>query len=419
MNVPIADALSRITPQDGPTVGELPRIDIHHITRKLPASPMKLEQIRQETERDPTLSLLKETVFKGWPEKRSQCPTTLHDYWNFREEVTIEDGILLKLDRIIIPTNLRADILNTIHQGHLGQEKCLLRARTAVFWPGISKDIKERCERCEPCQKYQRQNQKEPILQADPPSYPWQRLSSDLFDYKGNQYLLVADQYSKFPIIRRLTSTTSATIINHLKSIMSEHGIPEELITDNGPQYSSREFKEFVTNFGINHTTSSPHYPQSNGFAERMVQTVKNILKKSDEQGDDPYLAILAYRTTPIDHQLKSPAELLNGRKFKTTLPQAQRASLKSNGDNVKGQLYHRQQIQRYHYDRTAGRELEQLRQGDPVRIFDQHSHSWQPGTVVKPAQQPRSYILRNDNTEAVYRRTRTHLRPSYNATTE
>ncbi|XP_048577115.1 uncharacterized protein K02A2.6 [Nematostella vectensis] len=254
----------------------------------------------------------------------------LYDYWNFREELTIEDGLVLKGERIVIKPTLRPEILDTLHKGHLGQEKCLLRARTTVFWPGITKDVVNLVKTCESCQKHQRHNQKQPILQLEPPSYPWQKVSSDLFDYKGKTYLLVADQYSKFPIFRKLGSavgsTTSLVVINHLKSIFSEHGIPAQLLSDGGPQYSSKEFEDFVTTYGIEHTLSSPHYAQSNDFGERMVQTVKQILTKCEEKNEDPYLGLLPYRTTPVDHNLKSPAELLTNRKFRTTLPMAQRA---------------------------------------------------------------------------------------------
>ncbi|XP_020621537.1 uncharacterized protein K02A2.6-like [Orbicella faveolata] len=119
----------------------------------------------------------------------------------------------------------------------------------------------------------------------------------------------------------KLNSTTSAAIINHLKSIYAEYGTPESLVTDNGPQYSSREFAAFCNHWGINHITSSPLYPKRNGFIERMVQTVKNLLKKSDAAGQDPYLALLSYRTTPIDRNLPSPAKVLSQRDYRTQLP--------------------------------------------------------------------------------------------------
>ena len=150
-DVPIADALSRVSPQPAPSSSQL---------------------------------------FGGWPQKREECPRSLHDYWNFREELTIEDGLVLKGDRILIPPTLSPEVLNIIHQGHLGQEKCLLRARTSVFWPGITKEIINQVNQCDPCQKYQRKAEKEPILQPEPPNQAWERLSSDLFEFKGQQYLI-------------------------------------------------------------------------------------------------------------------------------------------------------------------------------------------------------------------------------------
>ena len=162
-----------------------------------------------------------------------------------------------------------------------------------------------------------------------PSSYPWQRLNSNLFEFKSHEYLILSDQYSKFPVIRKLTSTSPQAIVTHLKSIFAEHGIPAQPVTDNGPQYSSQEFKDFTESYGIeHHLTSSHHYPQPNGSSELMVQTAKNILTKCDEEGGDPYLALLSCTVTPIDHHLKSPAELVTDRRFRTLLPGSNRASL-------------------------------------------------------------------------------------------
>ena len=111
----------------------------------------------------------------------------------------------------------------------------------------------------------------------EPPCYPWQTLSSDLFEFKENQYLRISDKYRKFLIVRKLTSTTSCAIINHLKSSFALHGIPERLTTGNAPKYASEEFCDFMQTYEVEHVTSSPMYPQSNGSAERMVQTVEYI----------------------------------------------------------------------------------------------------------------------------------------------
>ncbi|XP_028417641.1 uncharacterized protein K02A2.6-like [Dendronephthya gigantea] len=262
-----------------------------------------------------------------------------------------------------------------------GQEKCLLRARAVVFWPEITKDIIQVVEGCDACQKHQHKQQKQNILQPEPPCYPWQILNSDLFEYKGNSYLLLSDEYSKFPIVWKLNGTSSYAIINYLKSIFAEYGIPEKLVTDNGPQYASREFQQFAIVYGFQHTTSSPMYPQSNGSSERMVQTVKSILKKCDKDGTDPYLGLLAYRSSPVSHQLKSLSELLNSRKLRTTLPIAMRACVNDNTSITKSELHRRQEQQALYYNRTAGPTLKPFSEGEPVNIYDHHSKTYHSRT--------------------------------------
>ena len=159
-------------------------------------------------------------------------------------------------------------MLNIIHQGHVDQEKCLLGARTSILSPGLTKDVINLVKESDPCQRHQHQQQKQPVLQMEPPSYPWQRLNSDLFEFKGHEYLLLSDQCSKFPVIRKLTSMSSQASVTHLKSTFAEHDIPAQLVTDNGPLYSSKEFKDFRESYGIEHLTSSPHYPQANRSSE-------------------------------------------------------------------------------------------------------------------------------------------------------
>ena len=121
------------------------------------------------------------------------------------------------------------------------------------------------------------------------PEYPWQVVGTDLFEINGIHYLLTADYFSSYPEVIQLTSTTSAAVIRALKSVFSQHGIPETVRSDNGPQYSSQEFARFANSYEFNHTTNSPRFPQSNGQVERTVQTVKRLLKRSN----DPYLALL------------------------------------------------------------------------------------------------------------------------------
>ena len=142
------------------------------------------------------------------------------------------------------------------------------------------------------------------ILQL--PEYPWQVVGTDLFEIDGTPYVLTVDYFSRYPEVIQLTSTTSAAVIRALKSVFSRHGIPE---TVHGPQYSSQEFARFASSYEFKHITSSPRFPQRNGQVERTVQTVKRLLKRSN----DPYLALLSYRATPLPWCDLSPAQLSLG----------------------------------------------------------------------------------------------------------
>ena len=138
------------------------------------------------------------------------------------------------------------------------------------------------------------------------------------FVLRGVNYLIIVDYFSRFPEVIRLSSTTASAVIQALKSVFSRHGIPETVISDNGTQYSSHQFREFASEYDFCHITSSPYYPQSNGLAERSVKTVKQLISKSK----DLYLSLLSYRTTSFPWCGYSPAELSMDRKLRTTIPQ-------------------------------------------------------------------------------------------------
>lgn len=116
-------------------------------------------------------------------------------------------------------------------------------------------------------------------------------------------------------------STTSSSVIVHIKSVFARHGVPDEVMSDNGPQFHCKEFTEFAKQWGFMHTVSSPLFPQSNGLAERSVQTVKRLLKKALAEGRDPYHSLFILRTTPVESIGGSPAQLLMGRRLKSNLP--------------------------------------------------------------------------------------------------
>ena len=403
-DIPLADALSRVNPCE---TGIIPGLDIsvHELHDHINASPTRIEQLREETDKDSELHALREIIHVGWPNQRIDCPEQLKEYWNYRDELAIADGIILKGTRFIVPKSLQGDVLKQLHYAHQGVEKCRLRAKASVFWKGINEDIERTVGLCPTCQRHQNAPSKEPLMPMDIPPHQWHTLGSDLFYLDGQDYLLIADYYSKFPIVRKLTQTSSRNIIAQLKGIFEEQGIPRKLISDNGPQYTSQEFQHFTAEWKFEHVTSSPYYPQSNGFIERMVQTVKQTLTKAKETGSDPHMAMLCLRTTPIDHNTAAPCELLNGRRYQSNVPAM---SSLNTGTGYKATLQQSQDKCKTYYD-AHSKALPPLHVQEDVRVFDQHTKTWNPGKVVGIAPTPRSYHV--STTNGVYRRNRRHIR--------
>ena len=149
---------------------------------------------------------------------------------------------------------------------------------------------------------------------------------------------------------------------------MARHGIPDRLISDNGPQFSSGEFQRFAKQYEFEHVTSSPGYPQSNGKSENAVKTVERIMHKALESGSDPYLGFLDFRNTPTEGMSTSPAQRLFGRRTKTLLPTSSRLLKPRDADFTAQLLQNRKEKQAYYYNRNV-KELKQLRRGDSVRI--------------------------------------------------
>ena len=206
-------------------------------------------------------------------------------------------------------------MLKLIHVSHEGIVKCKQRGRDILFRPGMSSQIEEKVSQCSLCAQFQRAQPREAMIIQDLADRMWSKVGTDLFEYNGVHYMLCVDYYSKWIEVAKLDNLTSGNIICHLKSQFARYGIPDELLSDNGPQYASSASTDFRKSYGFVHTTSSPHFPQTNGEAERAVQTIKNLLKKAK----DPYKGLLNHINTPLDGINLSPAQLLMGRRLKTS----------------------------------------------------------------------------------------------------
>jgi hypothetical protein len=210
----MADTLSRAylttpTPEDQDFCDEM-EVMVHTIVTNIPMAAKGMQDIGEAAARDPDMQKLKSIIIDGWPHHKANTDPELAHYWAIREELCIAEGLVLYGNRIVIPASLRGGMLHLLHESHQGTEKSKARARTIMYWPGISRAIEEKVARCPVCLHHLSQNTKEPLKQHQVPELPWQNVASDIMYYKGKDYLIVVDMFSKYAEIMNLTSKTAA-----------------------------------------------------------------------------------------------------------------------------------------------------------------------------------------------------------------
>ena len=251
----IADALSRVCPlqSNNPEIKDsiIDVIPLHHITQTAPISKTRQQEFRLATQSDPTLCSLAKTVHEGWPQSRKDCPEQLLDFWSFRQEISEEDGLLYKNQRLIVPHSERLETLKVLHLWHYAVDKMQLRALETVHWPGINKDILKQYQSCKTCIKHSKSQRSEPLQSHSTPELPWHTVATDLFETKNSKYLLLVDYYSRFPVLCKLGSTTFRVLVQEMKAVFTELGVPNVIVSDGGPQYTSVEFKDFTKQWQI------------------------------------------------------------------------------------------------------------------------------------------------------------------------
>ena len=269
--------------------------------------------------------MLKELIIQGWPKVIKLCPLPLHSYWNYRDELSIVDGIVVKGSRIIIPTKYQPELLSLLHDdSHLGIDKCIQCAKGSIYWQSIIENIKSIINKCEKCLAHCRHNHKELYIPIDIPIVAWKTVATDLFMFQDKTYILIIDLFSHFPVVRQLCGESIKLVLDALKDIFSNFGIPESIISNNGQCYKSQEFNTFCAKFEINHITGASYNHQANSIAERMIQTIKQLMVKNQS---NTWLALLILKSTPMNGIDRSPAELLCNRHFRTNIPMIQHAS--------------------------------------------------------------------------------------------
>ena len=384
-----ADALSRLPLPVQPSVKQPPP-EIVLLVDHLDNSPVTAHQIKEYTRKDPQLAPIVQFVQQGWP---SVCPDPdkFAPFFEKKAELSIYEGCLLWGTRVIVPHACRDTVLTELHEGHPGVTRMKGLSRMYVWWPGITKDIERTVQQCSACQLHQSTPSVAPLHPWSWPTRPWARLHLDYAGpIQGKMILVMVDAHSKWIEAICTPNATSTAVIEELRTIFAQFGIPETVVTDNGTCFVSAEIEAFFKSNGIKHLTSAPYHPASNGLAERAVQTVKKGLRKIIHGTMRTRLAqvLLTYRLTPQSTTGISPSELLLGHR-----PRSRLDLLKP---NTAERVERNQMKQKEKHDlRSRERNFEA---GDDVFVRNyHHGDKWLPGTVEQKTG-PVSYRVRLAN---------------------
>lgn len=376
------------------------------ITSEIQNSKSRMEEIRSASKEDAILQLVTKYVLSGWPENSKVVEPEVIPYYGFKDELTSEDGLVFKGDRVVIPKKLRPSVMKNIHSTHIGIEGCLRRAREYVYWPRMNAELKDYMAKCDICNTFRSEQPKEPMVSTEVPSRAWSTVSTDLFELNKEHFIIIVDHYSNYFEYDRLRETTTAYVVTSLKKIFSRFGIPEKVISDNGPQYASSEFRKFAKEWGFDHRTSSPGYPQSNGKAENAVKTCKLLMKKALEGKVDFFKSLIDWRNTPSAEIGLSPAQRMFGRRIRTMMPAKNCLLLPMELPDVQNQIVQSKVKQKAYYDRGS-KPLKDLKCGDVVRMRLPGQKKWTKGEILRK-RGGRSYDVSIHGD--VYRRNRRQL---------
>lgn len=405
-NNTIADLLSRLPLKDK-HVSELEKVsnrisEIHYTVIENAALTQK--HIANKSFSDLELQKVTSYVKRGWPEL-SSLPINLHTYHSKRDELQIEEGMLLWHDRIVVPTCLRKQILHRLHETHPGALTMKNIAKSTVWWPNCNKDIEDFVDACDTCQKLRYNIKETPLSLWSLPDHQWDRIHIDYTGpYHGKMWFVVIDAYSRWMEIFPMCSATSESSIKALRTLFARYGLPSSIVSDNASIFTSENFKQFVKLNGIHLILTTPYHSRSNGIVERAIKTFKFRYGKSADQFKDPehrlQAMLFVYRNSTHSSTGRTPSEMFLGRNTRTflhTLLPDKRAY--ADRKSLKMKLYH-----------DRGLEERTFEKGDAVWFKRKNDKEWSPA-VIEERTGDLSYRARTSK-ETNVRLHADHLRP-------
>ena len=341
------------------------------------ALPVSFRDIQKATRCDRLLGKVLTYTQTGWP---NQVPEELKPYKSRATEIGIESGCLMWGIRVIVPETLHTRVLKSLHKNHPGITRMKAIARSYFWWHGLDKAIEDLAKSCTACQATQASPAVAPLHPWVWPDTPWKRIHVDFGGpFMGKIFFIIVDAHSKWPEVVTMSATTSRHTIDALRSVFAHFGLPEQLVSDNGPQFTSDEFAQFMKDCGTKHILCSPYHPSSNGLAERFVQTFKRAMRAGEQ--DEPSIHrrlsdfLLSYRATPHTTTSTSPSELFLQRKLRTQFDLLK--------PSVKEAVESHQAAQKANHDKHS--KDCSFCNGTPVMVKDfRYANQWIPGTIVE-----------------------------------
>ncbi|XP_046640190.1 uncharacterized protein K02A2.6-like [Daphnia pulicaria] len=375
-----------------------------------------LEKLKIAASNDASYSALIQAIETRFTTRRDLMAPAAHQFWKIRDELSVDDGLVLFGCRIVIPQNYRRDVLLNLHAAHQGIVRMKRRARQTVYWPGLSNDIVAFVDNCQVCQELQPSQQQEPLLRDALPERVFEEVSADLFESGRLHVLVYTDRLSGWPVIHRWYHAPSAReLIQAITENFVDLGVPIRIRTDGGPQFGAGAFQQALQKWGVVWGNSSPYYAQSNGHAEAAVDAMKRLVLKIAPAGDltsDAFMqGLLEFRNTPRENGM-SPAEMVFGSQLRSILP-AHRTSFAPRWKDIMNARDRQQALDggvKKRYDERA-RPLSPLTIGSHVRIQDPHSLLWDRAGQIVSIGKYRSYRVKFASGSVLWRNRR-HLRP-------
>lgn len=292
---------------------------------------MTLTEIKTETLRDPILQEVSTLIRDNTWHKidKSRHADTLKQFRQVSSELTTShtSDIILRGTRIIIPTALQDRVLQLAHEGHQGIVKTKALLRTKVWFPDIDRKAEAVVRSCLACQANTPVAYTEPLKMSVLPEAPWHSVSADFYGPlpTGEYLLVIVDDYTRYPVVESVRSTSANTVIPVMDKVFSMFGIPRVVKTDNGPPFNGDQFSQFADYLGFHHRRITPLWPQANATAERFMRTLGKAVRVAETQGvpwkQQLNIFLREYRSTPHSSTESSPAELLFQRKMYTKIP--------------------------------------------------------------------------------------------------